>query len=178
MRAAWATRVFPSLQITGFLGAPSHTQLDLFAPAGGECADVPSPAHLQITLVAGGEKVGGDGGIGLYPPSMSSTNPIAHNLTPDIRLGTPLPNRAPSPRAPPRSSRAPFLPAAGALVSEPTCPLRLDAVFLHGSDLLRFGPDGAHARASTTQRTIDVSGLRRQGAQEQGGEDDGFWRCL
>ncbi|TDZ27207.1 hypothetical protein C8035_v012011 [Colletotrichum spinosum] len=88
----------------------------------------------------------------LVPAGFSTTHPER------IRLGTLLPIRAPSPRAPPRSSRALFLPAAGALVSEPTYPLRLDAVFLHGSDLLRFGPHGAHARASTTRRTIDVSG--------------------
>ncbi|TDZ74460.1 hypothetical protein CTRI78_v000766 [Colletotrichum trifolii] len=94
---------------------------------------------------------------------MSNFLKLIPAFTLGIRLGTPLPNRAPSPRAPPRSSRAPFLPAAGALVSEPTYPLRLDAVFLHGSDLLRFGPDGAHARASTTRRTIDVSG---PGAQD------------
>ncbi|KAL0939090.1 uncharacterized protein CTRU02_205700 [Colletotrichum truncatum] len=50
---------------------------------------------------------------------------------------------------------APFIPDSGALVSEPSYPLKIDAVFLHGSDYLRFDPDGGHARLEVSSALRD-----------------------
>lgn len=87
------------------------------------------------------------------PPSTPSTSPS--DKSSQIHLGdvSPLGPLAHGPT----QVHASFLPDAGSLVSEPSYPLRLDAVFRHGSDFLRFDPGGARARLEVTSVLRDAA---------------------
>ncbi|KAJ3953195.1 hypothetical protein N0V92_010341 [Colletotrichum tropicale] len=84
---------------------------------------------------------------------MSNFPKLIPAFTVQIHLGTPSPIGTLAHG--PSQLHAPFLPDAGALVSEPDYPLRIDAVFLHGSDFLRFDPDGNTARLEVASALRD-----------------------
>ncbi|KAK2768936.1 hypothetical protein CKAH01_00543 [Colletotrichum kahawae] len=84
---------------------------------------------------------------------MSNFPKLIPAFTVQIHLGTPSPIGTLAHG--PSQLHAPFLPDAGALVSEPDYPLRIDAVFLHGSDFLRFDPDGSRARLEVASALRD-----------------------
>jgi hypothetical protein len=53
---------------------------------------------------------------------------------------------------------APFTPNAGSLKSESGYPVQVDAVFLHGSDLIRQDASGKHVRLDVNSVLKDKSG--------------------
>ncbi|KAF9879316.1 hypothetical protein CkaCkLH20_03549 [Colletotrichum karsti] len=87
---------------------------------------------------------------------MSDFPKLIPAFTVRVHLGTPSPIGTLAHG--PSQLHAPFLPDSGSLVSEPTYPLRVDAVFLHGSDYLRFDPDGRHARLEVSSALKDKGG--------------------
>ncbi|OLN88643.1 hypothetical protein CCHL11_01697 [Colletotrichum chlorophyti] len=52
-------------------------------------------------------------------------------------------------------THAAFLPDTGSLVSEPSYPIKIDAVFVHGADYIRYDPDGNHVRLSVSSLLRD-----------------------